>query len=393
MLKPSILFVTTRKTQLAEIVKTVVPIQTKYDCFFAENGEQAINLLATNKIDIVFSGLEIYLANGSNLIREIKNLFPESIRIAMVETFENQKIGEISQFIHQFIQYPFDIKLLENKIESTLKIKDLLGNQKIIQVINSLTTLPTLPEIYLKIEEEISKPDFSIQKISNLISKDPTLTAKILQIVNSAYFGLEREVTNINFAISYLGVNIIKSLVFYIQLFSTMRLSPERKKFLEKIWYHSLVVASTSYNLAKKYLPQKYQIESAYTAGVLHDIGKLVLLTIPTYPTNVEMIQEQKFLEEYEAEYEVFECNHAEIGGYLLGLWGFPHHIIEAVAFHHKPSSTFANEFSILTAVHLANCLFYMPKIDFQHLKSLGLEESLASIIDKYSVKFRLSFL
>ncbi len=393
MLKPSILFVTTRKTQLAEIVKTVVPIQTKYDCFFAENGEQAINLLATNKIDIVFSGLEIYLANGSNLIREIKNLFPESIRIAMVETFENQKIGEISQFIHQFIQYPFDIKLLENKIESTLKIKDLLGNQKIIQVINSLTTLPTLPEIYLKIEEEISKPDFSIQKISNLISKDPTLTAKILQIVNSAYFGLEREVTNINFAISYLGVNIIKSLVFYIQLFSTMRLSPERKKFLEKIWYHSLVVASTSYNLAKKYLPQKYQIESAYTAGVLHDIGKLVLLTIPTYPTNVEMIQEQKFLEEYEAEYEVFECNHAEIGGYLLGLWGFPHHIIEAVAFHHKPSSTSANEFSILTAVHLANCLFYMPKIDFQHLKSLGLEESLASIIDKYSVKFRLSFL
>lgn len=380
-MKTSILFVTTDEKLIGELIRNIVPIQDEYSIFFADNGERCLQILANNKIDFVFSSANIIMPTGANILNEIKRLFPEVIRFALVPNLDNQTVAQISQYVHQLVPPPYTKETIIERIERTLHIQKILNNEKVVNLVKNTTTLPSLPEIYIQIEQETAKPDFSLIKIANLISKDPNLTAKILQIVNSAYFGLQKEFTNINFALSYLGVNVIKSLIFYIHLFSHFKITSENRKYLEKFWQHSLVVASNSYHLANKYLREKYEIDSSYTAGVLHDVGKFILLNTYTYPQNIILLAEQKAIENLEAELEIYECTHAEIGAYLLGLWGFPLHIVEAVAYHHQPSLLNKSKLNLATIIHLADFLYYVPRLDVEHIREINYEKEIIDSI------------
>lgn len=380
-MKTSILFVTTDEKLIGELIRNIVPIQDEYSIFFADNGERCLQILANNKIDFVFSSANIIMPTGANILNEIKRLFPEVIRFALVPNLDNQTVAQISQYVHQLVPPPYTKETIIERIERTLHIQKILNNEKVVNLVKNTTTLPSLPEIYIQIEQETAKPDFSLIKIANLISKDPNLTAKILQIVNSAYFGLQKEITNINFALSYLGVNVIKSLIFYIHLFSHFKITSENRKYLEKFWQHSLVVASNSYHLANKYLREKYEIDSSYTAGVLHDVGKFILLNTYTYPQNIILLAEQKAIDNLEAELEIYECTHAEIGAYLLGLWGFPLHIVEAVAYHHQPSLLNKSKLNLATIIHLADFLYYVPRLDVEHIREINYEKEIIDSI------------
>lgn len=380
-MKTSILFVTTDEKLMSELIRNIVPIQDDYSIFFADNGERCLQILANNKIDFVFSSANIIMPTGANILNEIKRLFPEVIRFALVPNLDNQTVAQISQYVHQLVPPPYTKETIVERIQRTLHIQKILNNEKVVNLVKNTTTLPSLPEIYIQIEQETAKPDFSLIKIANLISKDPNLTAKILQIVNSAYFGLQKEITNINFALSYLGVNVIKSLIFYIHLFSHFKITSENRKHLEKFWQHSLVVASNSYHLANKYLQEKYEIDSSYTAGVLHDVGKFILLNTYTYPQNIILLAEQKAIDNLEAELEIYECTHAEIGAYLLGLWGFPLHIVEAVAYHHQPSLLNKSKLNLATIIHLADFLYYVPRLDVEHIREINYEKEIIDSI------------
>lgn len=384
-MKTGLLFVLKDQQKLSELIQMLVPVQNEWNVFFADSSERALQLLADNQIDYVFVDFKLVLPNAANLLSEIKRVFPQTIRFAIVPNLEQSTIGQISQFVHQFITLPISLEDIKSRIQKTSLLQDILANEKIISLVKSITNFPSIPELYIQIENETSKPDFSIQKIASLISKDPNLTAKILQVVNSAFFGLQRQITNISFALSYLGINVVKSLVFYIQLFSSFKVTTENRKYLEKIWHHSMVVASTAYHLAQKYSSNRFEIDSAYTSGILHDIGKFVLLSTFTYPQNIHLLTDQKYISEIEAEEELYGCSHSEIGAYLLGLWGFPHIIVEAVAFHHKPSSLENEKVTLSTITHLANALYYLPAIDIKHLRAIGFETKLLDIIDNFT--------
>ncbi|MGB9771658.1 MAG: HDOD domain-containing protein [Candidatus Kapaibacteriota bacterium] len=379
-MKTGILFLSD-ETTIKEIIRNVVPLQDDFDIFFAESGEKGLQILANNKIDIFFGSPNITLPSGSNIFYEIKRVFPETIRFALVSNLESPSVAQLSQYVHQFVQPPYTLENLKERIERTSSLQKTLKNEKIKELVQNITALPSLPELYIQIEQEVARPDFSLSKIGNLIAKDPNLTAKILQIVNSAYFGLQREITNINFALSYLGVNVIKSLIFYIHLFSNFKVTPENRKYLEQFWKHSLIVASNTYHLAEKHLTSKSEIDSAYTAGVLHDVGKFVLLNTYTYPQNVMLLAEQKAMDNLEAENEIYQCTHAEIGAYLLGLWGFPITIVEAVAYHHQPSKLKKSSLNFSTILHIADFLYYTPNLDVPHIQEIGLEKDLIEAI------------
>ncbi|MGB9911753.1 MAG: HDOD domain-containing protein [Candidatus Kapaibacteriota bacterium] len=379
-MKTGILFLSD-ETTIKEIIRNVVPLQDDFDIFFAESGEKGLQILANNKIDIFFGSPNITLPSGSNIFYEIKRVFPETIRFALVSNLESPSVAQLSQYVHQFVQPPYTLENLKERIERTSSLQKTLKNENIKELVQNITALPSLPELYIQIEQEVARPDFSLSKIGNLIAKDPNLTAKILQIVNSAYFGLQREITNINFALSYLGVNVIKSLIFYIHLFSNFKVTPENRKYLEQFWKHSLIVASNTYHLAEKHLTSKSEIDSAYTAGVLHDVGKFVLLNTYTYPQNVMLLAEQKAMDNLEAENEIYQCTHAEIGAYLLGLWGFPITIVEAVAYHHQPSKLKKSSLNFSTILHIADFLYYTPNLDVPHIQEIGLEKDLIEAI------------
>lgn len=383
-MKTGILFIENNQQIIKELIQNVIPLQEQWDIFFAETGDRALQILAENSIDFVFSSPSIVSTNGENILSEIRKIFPETIRFALVPNLEHQTIAKISQHVHQFITPPYSTEHIRERIERTNNLQKHLKNPALVELVKNTTVLPSLPEIYIQIEQETLKPDFSLQKIAALISKDPNLTAKILQIVNSAFFGVQREITNISFALTFLGVNIVKSLIFYIHLFSDFKVTQENRKYLEEIWKHSLIVASNTYHLAQKYMQNKYEIEMAYTAGVLHDVGKLVLLNTYNYPQNIQLLVEKKMIDNVEAELEVYSCTHSDIGAYLLGLWGFPLSIVEAVAYHHTPSLLNKNKLTLATIVHIANFLYYVPLLDVEHILQINFEKDLLNSINYF---------
>jgi putative nucleotidyltransferase with HDIG domain len=205
--------------------------------------------------------------------------------------------------------------------------------------------------------EELRTSEPSIQKVGQIISKDPGMTAKILQLANSAFFGLSRTLSNTIEATSYLGINHIQNLFLAYHAFSQFT-PPARLGFsMDMFWEHSLSTAALAKDIALKEGAAQNVINDAFTAGLLHDIGKLMLAC--RLPDRYVMSLQEASMKDiplWAAERRLFSVTHAEIGAYLLGLWGLPDSIIESVAYHHSPALCPNQTFCALTALHAADC-------------------------------------
>ena len=184
------------------------------------------------------------------------------------------------------------------------------------------------------------------------------MTAKILQMVNSAFFGLRRHVSNPADAVSLLGIDIVKSLALSIQIFSQFANIRIPGLTLEELWQHNMSVAVLAKRIAKLENQSTQVIEESFTAGLLHECGKLILAArLPKEYGSMLATMKSENLKVVEAERKVFGATHPEVGAYLLGLWGLPDSIVEAVAFHQAPTQCPAQEFTPLTAVCIADYL------------------------------------
>jgi HD-like signal output (HDOD) protein len=217
------------------------------------------------------------------------------------------------------------------------------------------------------------------------------MTAKILQVVNSAYFGVRRHVSTAEMAIKLLGLDNIRSLVLFANVFSDAAFSVSVKGLsMENLWTHSGTAGRFCQLILKEENKSKDEIDNALTAGLLHDCGKLILAAnSPSgYEEAIDIARREKiFL--YEAEKRIFGVSHAEAGAYLLGLWGLPDPIVEAVAFHHTPCKVKGSGISLVTAVHAANAFEhsmdegsdsgFVQLLDMEYIKSIGAEEKVES--------------
>ena len=203
--------------------------------------------------------------------------------------------------------------------------------------------------------DRTNDPNTTLVEVAEIISKDPGMTAKILKLVNSAFFGLRRDIANMQEATSYLGIEAIKSLVLTVNAFSQFEGRQREAIPIGEIWSHSLLVGSGAKLIAKtESCPTSVQ-ERCFVAGVLHDIGKLVLAVnfSDEYLELLRTIKSGNAL--CGAERARFGADHAEIGGVLLGLWGLPGAVVDAIALHHRPCASPVKHFTALTAVHSAN--------------------------------------
>lgn len=219
-----------------------------------------------------------------------------------------------------------------------------------------IDSIPTLSDIVVKVIQLTRNPDATAKQLTDLISSDPGLTGNILKLCNSAYYGIPRVVSSLNQAIMYLGFHTIRSLVITCSL--SKLFNPTRRIYgYEKdgLWKHTIACAMTSEMIAKQVRPEIY--DTAYTAGLLHDVGQLILgLTIKdTSETIIDLIQNQG-VSEIEAEHEAIGVSHDELGAYLADKWNFPEELINAIHYHHMID--FAKGKSLLTGiVHLADVI------------------------------------
>jgi HD-like signal output (HDOD) protein len=210
------------------------------------------------------------------------------------------------------------------------------------------------------------------------------MTAKILKLVNSAFFGLGNEIANPSEAVAYLGTDTIKSLILVTHAISNSEIRLDGFS-LESLWNHSLEVSKAAKAVASYEGAEKKFLDEAFVAGLLHDVGKLVFaLNLPQeYQAAINIAREMQ-IPLAAAEKQVFGANHGDVGGYLLGLWGLPVPVVEAIALHHRPELTLMRAFSPLTAVHVGNTLASVefPSVtgipasepDLNYLSTLGLK-------------------
>lgn len=377
-----ILFVDDEPRLLENLQNVLRCYRSQWDMTFAPGGLAALQLLETQSFDVIVSDMRMPRVDGTALLTWVQREHPRTVRIVLSGQAELQATLKALPVAHQFLSKPCDAAELKNVIERACQIQALVGDPKIQQIVGGINQLPALPRVYQQLMQALAEDRTHARDVAVLLQQDMTLCAKLLQIVNSAFFRLTRRITKIEEAVNYLGFIMVRDLALTIELFTANRQSGFSFGALQQ---HALRVAS----LARQITADPRSADDAFMAGMLHDIGKLVLaLRIPDpYRQALHLARQRPLLPRWQTEQEVLGVSHAEVGAYLLGLWGLPYPIIEAVAFHHQPRTVPPYEFDALAAVYVANGLVHelspaamslpLESLDSDYLTALGVFDRL----------------
>ena len=292
--------------------------------------------------------------NGIQFLSQVMKIKPEITRIILSGQSDEDEIIKSIEIAHQFLVKPCSIEKLKEVIIQTNSLHQTLNNNSLKKIISSMTHIPSISSLYKTLLEEVQSGDLSADRIGEIIARDIGLTIKILKFINSAYFALNRKIYNPKDAVTYLGLDTIKSLVLSLEIFSQYEQDPSIAQELEAINNHCLAVAAYAQKIAKIENDDKIFMSMVFTSGLLHDVGKL-LIYINFKDKWDEFKQLLKQMTYYEAEIQLFGASHAEVGAYLMGLWGLPDLIIECINYHHNPLACPNKTFSPLTLIHFAD--------------------------------------
>jgi putative nucleotidyltransferase with HDIG domain len=348
-MKLSILFVDDELNIIAGLKRMLHPLKKEWDLIFTNGGKEALELIESTPIDVVISDIRMPGIDGTQLLTRIKEKYPHIVRITLSGYANDNMALRNTRIVHQSLSKPTTPEIVKFTIENAYKLRQRLQNSELLSLINGIDDLPSLPEVYLKLEEEINSKNSSLDKLSKIISTDPIITAKILQLTNSAFFGLPHRISNMNQALNYLGINIIQNLVLTIKLFKSLDSKNPNASVYQGIWNHSNKVAFMAKQIAASSNLSKLDNEDSYLGGLLHDIGKIILLE---KIEGIKIGADLKF-DEYESKFS--NITHADVGAYLLGIWGLPDSIVEAVAYHHSTENFEFNSLTPSSIVNLAN--------------------------------------
>ncbi len=374
-----ILFVDDEGRVLDGLRRSMRPMRKEWDTFYVETGAEALKFMESHPTDVIVSDMRMPEMDGTTLLCEVRDRWPEVVRIILSGHSERSSVLASVIPTHQFLAKPCEPDLLKHAINRTYQLRQLLSDQSLVKLLSRVGTVPSAPNLYHSILAEAKAPDASMKRIGNIIRQDVGMSAKILQLVNSAFFGLPRQVDDPAIAASLLGLDIVVTLVLSIKVFSEFQGQEGPALDINQLWQHSLTCATWSKAIAASMLGEKsIETGQAFIAGMLHDLGKLILAANLPAQYNVAMeISEFKHLGLWHAEYEVFGASHAQVGAYLMSLWGLPDAVVAAIAWHHDPAAAgTGGSFSPLTAVHVANGLISpsdkgLP-IDMEYLKQIG---------------------
>ena len=367
--KLNILFVDDEVRLINGLRRMLFRQRDSWEMYFALSGFEALDILSKNSIDILITDMRMPQMDGAELLVKIVEKYPGVIRIILSGHSDEELILKSVRTAHQFIAKPVSAEILVNSINRAMQLQGFLSNKNIADVINGIEELPSIPAIYLKLEQELNSQNVSLSKVGELISEDVSISAKILQIVNSAFFGLAKETADVISAVNILGTNIIKSILITLK-FQNFVTDKEAKYFsLEKLWDHSQKVARIAQQVYNKFGDKTFSQKEVYAAGLLHDIGKIVLLRHPNY---IEEVIKKNPENLSEVETQLFNVSHAEIGAYLLGIWNLPVHLVEAVANHHNAEKF--DKVDLACSVYLANNLS-KDKMDFTLPSRAGISQ------------------
>jgi putative nucleotidyltransferase with HDIG domain len=356
---------------------------------FCFGPEPALDALAAEPFDVVVADLKMPGADGAELLACVRDLYPDAVRLLVCNPAEQSEMLRSVGPAHQYLAKPVDPIVFHESIVRAGLLNKRLSKPGLKALVSQINTLPSLPAVYLELMAELRSSDASVSRVASLVSRDVSMTAKVLQLVNSSFFGLAVHVHDVKHAAALLGLNSLKPLVLSAGVFRQLEESRVPAALAEQVLEHSLAVGCLARLIAEAEGLTRDQADDALLAGILHDIGKLVLADhFGRDYALVCMAADKTSLPLLSAELDQFDASHADVGGYLLGLWGLPQDLIEAVAFHHDPAAHALSRFAPLAAVHVANALVHaadepdvetasLRKLDMRYLERLRVPQRL----------------
>jgi len=370
------------------------PMRNEWDMEFSTSGQDALLRMAQAPFDIVVSDMHMPTMHGADLLAEVMEKYPETIRFALSGSPGSDTLIRTAAIVHQFMVKPFEPMLLIQLITRAFALRDQLEKSGIKKLLLEMGGVPSVPVLYREIVREMQSEKPSVERVAAIIERDAGMSAKVLQIVNSGTYGLKQHVSNVVVAAKLLGLSNIRNLVLAAEAFQPAKEGKFPANFaIDGLWDHSLRVASYAKKIVLLEGLDPRVSDDAFTAGLLHDIGQIVLATQRTEQFGEALtIAQTKGQLLIDVEKEIFGATHAEVGGYLLELWGLPDPITEAITFHNIPQGCSEDEFCVATALHVANYfaedrdeegVHVTSALDTIHLERIGLSHRIEEWYDR----------
>ena len=379
----SILFVDDEAKVLEGLRRMLRSLRGQWHMEFAEGGGRALDYLAAEPFDIVVSDMRMPGMDGSQLLAEVMRLHPATVRIILSGQCDRATVLKAVGAAHQFLTKPCDSETLKATVAQACKLRDRLSDDWHKRLVSRVNAVPSLPEHYSRLRAELNSPQAAMPRVCELISQDVGMSAKVIQLISTGFFGTPQRISGPFQAASLFDLDLMRVLAASTDVFVPFGVESLQGRPIEMLVEHCLSVARAAKAIALAEDANGLLADDAYLAGLLHDIGVLVLAEhLPDRYVAYLNATHSVRMPLWEVERADFCVSHADIGGYLLALWGFPDPIIDATAWHHCPSAAEETRFSALTAVHAADALIddeftrtaaYVGRLDEDYLGRLGL--------------------
>lgn len=350
-----ILFVDDEVNILEGLQRMLRPQRNEWEMSFAPGAQAALSLLESCPYDVVVSDMRMPGMDGAAFLNIVREKYPAALRFVLSGYTELQASFRAVPVAHQFLVKPCDPDQLRTAIQRATSLSEVLNSKLLASLVGSLQDLPSQPKTYGELRQALSDPEIAVEDVVKIVERDVAISAKILQLVNSAFFGITRDVTQIKTAVSYLGLNILQNLVLSAEVFRAFQPKKPIPGFsVEEFHLHSQYAA----RIAGK-IPLKNEMQGgSVAAALLHDVGKLVIAErSPDHFARALSGAREDRRPLYAIEEELIGVSHADVGAYLLSLWGLPYPVVEAVAHHHHPERVPHDKMNMITLVYVANIL------------------------------------
>jgi HD-like signal output (HDOD) protein/CheY-like chemotaxis protein len=371
-----VLFVGEDQPLWQEVRNQPAGFSTQWTAEFAQTGPEALAWAEQGEFDAVVADVQLCDMSGVDLLDEIMRRQPKAFRIVVSEQGDMESTVRCIGKAHYHLLKPCDVAMLVSALNQDLTPGSWVPGANVQALIGKMRWVPSPPSLYFRIALEMDSPAASVETIGQIIAQDPPITAKVLQLANSAVFGLHLQVNQPAEAVAYLGLEATRTLVLMAHTFSEFDGLPRVGFSVDELWFHSVLVGQFARQIVLLQQQEPDLGEQAYAAGLLHDLGKILFaanLPVP-FGQAVNLARQEKTALHL-LETRILGATHAEIGACLLAIWGLPTPIVEAVALHHEPAAASHKAFGPLTAVHAADVFAHELAPDHPDVVPLELDQ------------------
>lgn len=358
-----VLFVDDEAAILDGLKAVLRPQRREWDMVFALGGPAGLSEVQGSAFDVVVTDMRMPVIDGAGLLTRVKELQPRAVRLVLSGQTDQQTALKTVFTAHQFLAKPCDTEKLRSVVKRCCDLNELLAGDELRSLAGDVSVLPAAPTTYLAISKALADPNCAIGDVARIVECEPALCAKVLQVANSAFFGLPRAVSSVSQAATYLGTLALRDLALAMETMASLQ---ERKSSLPAASHKAFQVNALAVGLLGRrwFGSDRRKADEAFVAGMLRDMGHLVL-------------------ESSDPAVRPAADYHAALSAYLLGLWGIPHPVIEAVAFHERPEQIEHEGLEVVDVVNLADAVVgglapspfqTPPDLDLTRLAKLGVD-------------------